>query len=728
MDEPDQSLPGRLPQAEVKEGAPPSRFPWPESLSERSVRTFLPALGRAAGLIVVAIAALELLGWLLHLQPLLRFLAKPTAMNPVTASSLLLLGIGLHLSSKRSSALFPAEWWMHLFPLFPFCVAALKIAEYVVGWELELDQILFSSQLATFTPPNQISPNTALALFLASTALPLIDLETPRGFRPAQVLILACGTLALIALIGYAYQVSSLYRVGTSIPMDLSTAACFGLLTLGFMAARPNRGFMLVVTSPTTGGAIARRLIPMAILIPWALGAVLLAGEQSGYYERQFGVAIFAVLSIVIFTLLTWWNAKLLYLADLERVRTERRLAAQHSATRLLAESLPAYELIPRLLAVIGETLGWQAGSLWLPNPGGDKLECAHTWHTGDCEEFAQLTRALAMTPNQGLPGRVWASRRVAWIPELSSDANFPRLEAALRASFRAGVAFPIPLGGEALGVMEFFSRRPEPLDPQLMEMLAGLGTHIGDSLERRRAEEQLCKASEELRRSNTDLQQFAYVASHDLFEPLRMVISYLQLLNRKYEGKLDAEAGEFIHFAVDGARRMEALIHDLLAYSRLDSSPRPFEPADCEEVLAAVLANLKVAIEERGAVINHEPLPTVVADKIQLAQVFQNLVGNAIKFHKEGTPRVDIAARRSNGEWIFSVKDNGIGINPKDFERVFVIFQRLHTRQEYAGTGIGLAVCKRILERHGGRMWVESSVGQGSTFYFSLPAEKKAR
>jgi signal transduction histidine kinase len=700
----------------------------PESLSERSIRTFLPALGRAAGLIVAAIAAVELLGWLLHLQPLLRFLAKPTAMNPATALGLLLLGIGLHLASKRSSTRFPAEWWMHLFPLVPFCIASLKMAEYALGWELELDQLLFSTQLQAFTPPNEISPNTALALFLASAALPLIDLETHGGFRPGQVLMLGCGTLALIALIGYAYQVSSLYRVGTGIPMALSTAACFWFLTLGFMAVRPNRGFMLVVTSPTTGGAIARRLIPMAILIPWALGAVLLAGEQSGYYERQFGVAIFAVLSIVIFTLLTWWNAKLLYLADLERVRTERRLAAQHNATRLLTDSMPPSDLIPRLLAVIGQTLGWQAGSLWLPSPLGDKLECAYTWHAGDCEEFTQLTRTLTMTPNQGLPGRVWTSRRVAWIPELSQDANFPRLEAAVRASFRAAVAFPIPLGGESLGVMEFFSRRPEPKDEQLMEMLAGLGTHIGDSLERRRAEERLRKTSEDLRRSNTDLQQFAYVASHDLFEPLRMVISYLQLLSRKYEGKLDAEADEFIHFAVDGARRMEALIHDLLAYSRLDSSPRPFEPADSEEVLAAVLANLKVAIEEHGAVINHEPLPTVFADRIQLAQVFQNLIGNAIKFHKEGTPRVDIAARRSNGEWVFSFKDNGIGINPKDFERIFVIFQRLHTRQEYAGTGIGLAVCKRILERHGGRMWVESSPGCGSTFYFTLPAERGVR
>ena len=202
-------------------------------------------------------------------------------------------------------------------------------------------------------------------------------------------------------------------------------------------------------------------------------------------------------------------------------------------------------------------------------------------------------------------------------------------------------------------------------------------------------------------------------MASHDLFEPLRMVISYLQLLRRKYEGKLDAEADEFINFAVDGARRMEALIHDLLAYSRLDASPRPFELTDCEAVLNAVLNNLQVAIQEREAVIKHEPLPTVLADKVQLAQVFQNLIGNAIKFHKEGIPQVNIAAWRSNGDWIFSFKDNGIGIDPKDFERIFVIFQRLHTRQEYAGTGIGLAVCKRILGRHGGRMWVNRRLGR---------------
>ena len=323
------------------------------------MRTFLPALGRAAGLIVAAIAALELLGWLFHLQPLLRFLAKPTAMNPVTALGLILLGTGLHLTVKRQPSRFPADWWMYLFPLVPFCIASFKMSEYVLGWELGLDQLLFSRQLESFVPPNQISPNSAMALLLASLALPLIDLEIRGGFRPAQVLMLCCGTLAVIALIGYAYQVSSLYRVGTGIPMALSTAASFGLLTLGFMAARPNRGFMLVVTSPTTGGAIARRLIPMAILIPWALGAVLLAGEQSGYYERQFGVAIFAVLSIIIFTLLTWWNAKLLYLADLERVRTERRLVAQHNATRLLTESMASSDLVPRLLGAIGETLSW---------------------------------------------------------------------------------------------------------------------------------------------------------------------------------------------------------------------------------------------------------------------------------------------------------------------------------------------------------------------------------
>ncbi|MCC9077165.1 PAS domain S-box protein [Litorilinea aerophila] len=242
------------------------------------------------------------------------------------------------------------------------------------------------------------------------------------------------------------------------------------------------------------------------------------------------------------------------------------------------------------------------------------------------------------------------------------------------------------------------------------------------DITERKAAEEMLQRQTEELRRSNADLAQFAYVASHDLQEPLRMVTSYLQLLERRYKDKLDEDAREFIAYTVDGATRMKRLINDLLAYSRVGTRGREFAATDCNQALQQAMANLAVAIEENQAQIIAEPLPTVWADQAQLVQLFQNLINNAIKFRKEEPPRIHVWATRQPNGWRIAVQDNGIGIDPAYHERIFVIFQRLHAKTEYPGTGIGLALCKRIVERHGGRIWVESEPGQGTTFFFELP------
>jgi light-regulated signal transduction histidine kinase (bacteriophytochrome) len=236
----------------------------------------------------------------------------------------------------------------------------------------------------------------------------------------------------------------------------------------------------------------------------------------------------------------------------------------------------------------------------------------------------------------------------------------------------------------------------------------------------------ELSERAKDLARSNSELQQFAYVASHDLQEPLRMVASFTQLLAKRYSEKLDDDARDFINYAVDGATRMQTLISDLLNYSRVGTQGKPLVPTDCEAQFKRVLETLQLHIEESGAVIESDTLPMVMADPQQLGQLFQNLLTNAIKFHGEKPPHVRISTERNGNDWKISVRDNGIGISAEHADRIFIIFQRLHTKTEYPGTGIGLAICKKIVERHGGRIWIEPSPGGGTTFCFTISAAEK--
>jgi len=251
-------------------------------------------------------------------------------------------------------------------------------------------------------------------------------------------------------------------------------------------------------------------------------------------------------------------------------------------------------------------------------------------------------------------------------------------------------------------------------------EKRATLG-HLIDVTERKQVEERLKQITVEMQRSNTELEQFAYVISHDLQEPLRMVSSYTQLLAKRYSNKLDADADEFIAYAVDGAKRMQTLLYELLEYSRVGTRGKPFSLVGCKDIAEQAMANLKIAIEESGATVSYDTLPTVMADEGQLVRLFQNLIGNAIKFRREEPPRVRISAQRRHNMVTFSIEDNGIGISPQHSQSIFEIFRRLHTREEYPGTGMGLAICKRIVERHGGRISVQSRPGKGSTFHFTI-------
>ncbi len=247
----------------------------------------------------------------------------------------------------------------------------------------------------------------------------------------------------------------------------------------------------------------------------------------------------------------------------------------------------------------------------------------------------------------------------------------------------------------------------------------------VRDVTDEKRTAEEIQHYAQELERSNADLEQFAYVASHDLQEPLRMVTSYLQLLQRRYQGQLDDDADEFLGYAVDGANRMKALIDALLRYSRVSRTELHIEPLDVEAVLQEVLSDLQLPIEEAGARVTCDPLPTVAADRAQFRQVLQNLIENALKFSADGTtPEIHVGAEESEAAWTLSVRDNGIGVDPAYHDQLFIPFKRLHGHDAYAGTGIGLAMCQKISQRHGGRMWVDSQLNEGTTFYLSLPKE----
>jgi PAS domain S-box-containing protein len=303
------------------------------------------------------------------------------------------------------------------------------------------------------------------------------------------------------------------------------------------------------------------------------------------------------------------------------------------------------------------------------------------------------------------------------------------RLVADALRSVEDALAQQIGTGIELTGRRKDGSEFPIELMLSPLESAEGIlvTAAVRDITVRKQADAHLLNKVEELKRSNEELGQFAYIASHDLQEPLRMVASYTQLLSRRYKGKLDSDADEFIAFAVDGASRMQRLIQDLLAYSRVGTKGRDLLDISSEKALLSALINLRGAIEESGAQVTHDPLPAVLADEMQLVQLFQNLVGNAIKYQSSGVPRVHITAAKIGAKkWTFSVKDNGLGIDPQYFEKIFGMFQRLHKREEFAGTGIGLAICKKIVERHGGSISVESQPGQGSTFRFALAESER--
>jgi PAS domain S-box-containing protein len=409
------------------------------------------------------------------------------------------------------------------------------------------------------------------------------------------------------------------------------------------------------------------------------------------------------------------------------RTRVDAELELLKSIALAMGSADDLQSALTDALAMIGRATGWTAGESWLPCPSAGALVPGSVWLCDQAmmREFVEATRQLTFELGHGLPGRVWRSKGPIWVNDITADPDFVRAEIAQRCGLTTGFAIPVLLGAEVVAVIAFYHTEARGEDAELVELVAAVAAQLGALVRRKQAEDALTRHAEELARSNAELERYAYAASHDLQEPLRMAASYVQLLERRYRDVLDDDAREIIGYAVEGVTRMRQQILDLLTLSEVKRSGDTAAPVDAEAVLRRKIAELAPVIKARGARITWDPLPQISMERAQLGQIFERLLDNALKFCRSDAPRVHVSARPDERGWVFSFQDNGLGIAPEFFDRIFVMFQRLNSRELYPGTGMGLPIVKKIVELNGGRVWVESTPGLGSTFFVSLPAQE---
>ncbi len=794
------------------------------SVADPQAVRHLLVLTRAASVGAAAVGSLVLTGWLLDIEILKSVLPGATPMRPLSAVCFILAGLALGRQSNAFRRLAGAPWSRRAAQgcaAFTALAGLATLGEVLLGVSFGLDEVLFPQALAAaqLLHPGRMSPATAVAFLLLGTSLLLLGADAVRGSRYVQPLALTVILAGAFFLLGYCFGVEAFYDVARPLPMALHTAVLLVALGMGVLAARPESGLMATFTSEYGGGAMARRILPVVLTLPFVTGWLRLLGDRSGWYGAGFGVALFATCNIGIFTTLIWWSARSLNRTDAGYRETERRLRFSQAQLETAQE-----------LAKTGSwDLDLQTGRLnWsremyrllgrdpaLPPASYEEfIEWVHPDDRGRiAANYALLLRRLPVepldfrtNPAHG-PVRYIGARyelrangagHPRWAGGTNTDITAQkRVEETLQAALRevnelkgalaehAIVTITDPQGKityaddmfcrisqysreELLGrdhrlvnsgyhpkefIRELWTTIAQGrvwhgqiknraknrsyywVDTTIVPMLDERGQprqYVGiqsDITEQKVAEEGLLRRTEQLLRSNAALEQFAYAASHDLQEPLRGVSGCVQLLRKRYAGQLDARADEFIAHAVSNVEQMQALINGLLDYAHVDRGFNAPAPADCAEVFRQVRENLSVAIQESGAQVTCAGLPTVYGDRTQLGQLLQNLIGNALKFRGAAPPQIHVSAERLGNErgeqraagWQFAIRDNGIGIDPKYIDRIFGVFQRLHTRTQYPGTGIGLAICKRVVERHGGKIWLESELGRGSTFYFTI-------
>jgi len=783
----------------------------------------LSVFASAASLFSIAVGVSGLCGWAFHITVLGTWGAARVRMVANTAACFVLIGLSLWLQRKKDEPSFPRARKLaaRTSAAIAALTAALSLTEHLFGWDFHIDQLLAPvpplERIAGVRPGLMASCTAADLLFL-SLALFLLDWKTRSNDWPAQFLAIGA---AMGAIFGH---LALLLQPGTSgLTMALPTAMTLFVLACGLVCSRTTWAIGGLLTSPSAGARLLRRVTPAAVvglgILGWFIRKPLLTEAHYTWVEAS----LLAILCGALLAGFTTWIAFIVdrsevLSAELERRVTERTAALRESEARLAGIIHSAMDAILSVdeeqRIVMFNAAAEKMFGCSEQDPMGQSIErlipqrfrVAHQAHIRNFSETGVTNRAMRATdilsalrcsgeefPIEASISQIetgskklftvivrditerkqaedalrkseerfralvtassdvvyrmspdWSEMRQLggknfladteapnrnWLQEYIHPDDQARVTAAINEAIRTKSTFELEHHVLRVdGSLGWTLSRAIPLQDENGEIVEWFGA-ASDVTERKRAEaalseqaEELSRKAEELSRSNADLEQFAYVASHDLQEPLRMVTAYTQLLGERYRGKMDANADKFIGYASEGAQRMQVLIQDLLAFSRVGRSEVASASVDCNAMMQDVLQTLSSGIEESGAVVTWKTLPTVWADRTQIAQVFQNLVGNAIKFRGQDRPVISVWAEREDMHWLFSVSDNGIGIAPENAEQIFVVFQRLHARAEYPGNGIGLAICKKIVERCGGRIWVESQPGSGSTFKFTMP------
>lgn len=651
----------------------------------------LRLVARVAAAFAFALGALALVGWEQRIAALTSTVASFASLKPNNAIGIMLLAVCLELASERRSS----RWKRGAADACAGLAAALAAATlFQILWSIDLglDDMLVQAVHAAPDASGsfRMAPVSALCMLLLSLSQLTVNrraLGVWGDVRLAQFLALSAGVLSGISVVGHLYDIEALHRVHLYSSGTAEAALAYCLLALGTLAARPDRGWSAVITSETAGGRLARRLFPLSVVLPLVSWWLVLEGTHLRLYGPEFAVMLVVVASVIPLAVLIYRTASIL-----NAIESERREA--EGAARNAEEHLSRLALIAADAIVMAD----KDQRILMFNPSATNI-----FGYSEAEVMGQPLDLLIPDRFVAVHRRHVEEFRTA--PEMSRNVMRPR---------------------------DVYGRRKDgsefPAEASIAKMRQGgdwfFTVILRDVTERKLAERSLARYTQALERSNEELQDFALVASHDLQEPLRKVLAFGGLLRQRVGDSLDEESRDFLKRMEDAAGRMQRLTASLLDLARVQTQGRPFEATDLSSVAAEAASDLEARVRETDASIEIDPLPTVVADPSQLHRLFQNLLGNALKFRDpERRPRIHISSEPlEGGYWRIVVEDNGIGFDEKYANRIFRPFQRLRRSEQVEGSGMGLAICSRIVTRHGGEITARSQPGVGSRFMVTLP------